>query len=402
MYHKPLQKNYTIGKTNLQLFDLSIFNKDLLAFIRDLEYNIFNGQRCKLLSFISAKEAAEKWNISQRRVAILCSENRIDGAMMVGNMWIIPSTAEKPADKRTVRYEKENVVQLKPFVKWVGGKSQLVSELEKFLPLDGKKVLTKYVEPMVGGGALLFNVLSKFDFKQMYISDTNAELINAYKVIQNNIDLLIEKLREMQLLFLPMDENGRKYFYYSARDRFNSLELNESNSVEKAALFIFLNKTCFNGLYRVNKKGQFNVPMGAYKSPCICDEENLRDVSKALKNVAIVCGDYSLSKNVIDGESFVYLDPPYRPISQTSGFTSYNADTFDDNEQIRLAHFIDEINETGAKIVLSNSDPQNTNAEDRFFEELYKSYKIQKVEATRAINSKAEKRGKIKELLICN
>ena len=155
-------------------------------------------------------------------------------------------------------------------------------------------------------------------------------------------------------------------------------------------------------LYRVNRKGQFNVPMGAYKNPCICDEDNLRNVSNALQNVEIVCGDYSLSKCVIDEESFVYLDPPYRPISETSGFTSYNTDVFDDNEQIRLAQFINEINETGAKIVLSNSDPQNINEEDTFFEDLYKSYKINKVEANRMINSKSDGRGKIKELLICN
>ncbi len=355
-----------------------------------------------MLSFISAKEAAEKWNISRRRVAILCAENRIDGAMMVGNMWIIPSTAEKPIDKRTIRYEKQNVVQLKPFVKWAGGKSQLVNELEKMIPVDSEKVITKYVEPMVGGGALLFDVLSKFDFEQIYISDKNSELINAYNVIKNNIDGLISKLTEMQLLFLPMDENGRKYFYYAVRDNFNNLELNEKNSVEKAALFIFLNKTCFNGLYRVNRKGQFNVPMGAYKNPTICDETNLRNVSNALQNVEIVCGDYSLSKSVIDEKSFVYLDPPYRPISETSGFTSYNTDVFDDNEQIRLAQFIEEINKTGAKIVLSNSDPQNVNEEDTFFEELYKSYKIKKVESSRMINSKSDGRGKIKELLICN
>ncbi len=355
-----------------------------------------------MLSFISAKEAADKWNISQRRVAILCSENRIEGAMMVGNMWIIPSTAEKPVDKRMVKHEKQNSVQLKPFVKWVGGKSQLVEELEKFLTADGEKKFTKYCEPMVGGGALLFYVLTKYDFEQVYISDTNIELMNAYKVIQNDVDALIERLTEMQLLFLPMDENGRKYFYYTARDKFNNLKLNDANSVEKASLFIFLNKTCFNGLYRVNKKGQFNVPMGAYKNPTICDEVNLRNISNTLQNVEIVCGDYSLSRTFIDNNTFVYIDPPYRPISQTSGFTAYTADAFDDNEQIRLANFIDEINKTGAKIVLSNSDPQNVNAEDTFFEDLYKSYKIKKVEASRAINSKGEKRGKIKELLICN
>ena len=206
----------------------------------------------------------------------------------------------------------------------------------------------------------------------------------------------------MQLTFVPMDENGRKYYYYMARDKFNSLILNKDTAIEKASLFIFLNKTCFNGLYRVNKKGQFNVPMGAYKNPTICDEYNLRNVSEAFQNVTIVCGDYSLSKNFIDKFTFVYLDPPYRPISETAGFTSYNADCFDEKEQIRLARFIDEINLSGAKIMLSNSDPQNVNPQDTFFEDLYKEYTINKVEAMRAINSKGDSRGKIKELLICN
>ena len=355
-----------------------------------------------MLSFISAKEAAEKWEISQRRVAILCSENRIEGAMMVGNMWIIPSTAEKPIDKRTVRYEKETKTELKPFLKWVGGKGQLINEIEKLLPVDGEKVLTKYAEPMVGGGALLFSILSKYDFEELYISDINAELINAYIVVRDNIDLLVEKLTEMQAIFLPMNENGRKYFYYNARDKFNALQLSQETAVEKAALFIFLNKTCFNGLYRVNKKGQFNVPMGAYKNPTICDENNLRNISNALQNVEIVCGDYTLSEAFIDEHTFVYLDPPYRPISDTSAFTAYNSDVFDDNEQIRLSKYIERIDQAGAKVVLSNSDPKNVNPDDMFFDDLYKSFKIYRVEATRAINSKAEKRGKISELLICN
>lgn len=351
---------------------------------------------------MSAKEAAEKWNISQRRVSVLCSENRIDGAMMVGNMWIIPSTAEKPIDKRTVRYEKEHTISLKPFVKWVGGKSQLISELEKMLPSNGEKVLTKYCEPMVGGGALFFNILSKYDFEELYISDINAELINAYQVIQNSVGSLIEKLQEMQMLFLPMDENGRKFYYYNIRDKFNTTELNCKTAVDKAAYFIFLNKTCFNGLYRVNRKGQFNVPMGAYKNPTICDEDNLQNISGALQNVTIVCGDYSMSKNFIDRNTFVYLDPPYRPLSETSAFTSYNSDAFDDDEQIRLAKFVDEINASGAKIVLSNSDPKNVNPEDAFFDELYKAYRIQRVSASRMINSKGDSRGRISELIIYN
>lgn len=355
-----------------------------------------------MLSYISAKEASEKWNISQRRVAVLCSEERINGAMMVGNMWIIPANAEKPIDKRTTRYEKEKVVPLKPFVKWVGGKSQLVDKIEEFIPDRDEKVLSKYAEPMVGGGALFFYVLSKYDFDEVYISDINAELINAYLTIKNDVEKLIDRLNEMQMVFLPMDDNGRKYFYYTVRDKFNSTELLSDTSTEKAAQFIFLNKTCFNGLYRMNKKGQFNVPMGAYKNPTICDEDNLRNIHKALQNVTIVCGDYTLSESFIDDSTFVYIDPPYRPISETSGFTAYNTDLFNDEEQKRLASFIDKINLTGAKIVLSNSDPKNVNEEDNFFDELYKNYKINRVEANRAINSKGDKRGKINELLICN
>ena len=355
-----------------------------------------------MLSYISAKEAAEKWNISQRRVAILCSEARISGAMMVGNMWIIPANAEKPIDKRTVRYEKTHKVELKPFVKWVGGKGQLIEEIEKMLPSDGEKVLTKYAEPMVGGGALLFNVLSRYQFDELYISDINPELINAYIAIKQNVEALIKRLNEMQMTFLPLDENGRKYYYYNVRDKFNTVKLSDSTSAEKAAYFIFLNKTCFNGLYRVNRKGLFNVPMGSYKNPTICDADNLRNIHEALQNVTIVCGDYSQSQSFIDSETFVYLDPPYRPISETSAFTSYNSDAFDDNEQIRLAKFIDEINAAGAKIVLSNSDPKNVNEEDNLFDNLYKNYKINRVEASRAINSKGDKRGKINELLICN
>lgn len=355
-----------------------------------------------MLSFMSAKEAAEKWNISQRRVSVLCSERRIDGAMMVGNMWIIPSNAEKPVDKRTMKHEKEITVSLKPFVKWVGGKGQLIDELEKMLPMGGEKVLKKYCEPMVGGGALFFKVLSKYDFENLYISDINPELINAYQVIKSNVSELVAKLQEMQLLFLPMDDNGRKLYYYSIRNKFNSTALSDDTATMKAAYFIFLNKTCFNGLYRVNRKGQFNVPMGAYKNPTICDESNLRNISKALQNVEIVCGDYSLSKTFIDKDTFVYLDPPYRPISETSAFTAYNSDIFDDNEQIRLSKFIDEINVSGAKIVFSNSDPKNINPNDTFFDELYKAYSIKRVPATRMINSKADNRGKINELLICN
>ena len=249
-----------------------------------------------MLSYISAREVAEKWNISQRRVAILCSEDRIKGAMMVGNMWIIPSNAEKPIDKRTVRFEKTHKTELKPFIKWAGGKGQLVDEIEKMIPDGGDRDLAKYAEPMVGGGALFFSVLSRYNFKEFYISDINAELINAYTAVKKNIEELIVRLKDMEMAFLPLDDNGRKYFYYNVRDKFNTVILNDATSAEKAAYFIFLNRTCFNGLYRVNRKGLFNVPMGSYKNPTICDEENLRNIHNALQNVTIVCGDYTLSK----------------------------------------------------------------------------------------------------------
>lgn len=353
-----------------------------------------------MLSYISAKEAAEKWNISQRRVSILCAEGRVEGAMMVGNMWIIPSTSEKPLDKRVSHADALIENSVKPFVKWVGGKGQLLEELQKHLPKENK--YTKYAEPMVGGGALFFNVVSMGKFSQFYISDINKELINVYQVIKTNVEELISKLLEMQMSFLPMDENGRRYYYHLVRDKFNKIELNADNKIDKACLFLFLNKTCFNGLYRVNKKGQFNVPMGAYKNPNICDEENLKRVSSVLQSAEIVCGDYKKCFDFVDDKTFVYIDPPYRPISQTSAFTSYNTDTFDDNEQIRLAEFVKSLDKKGAMVMVSNSDPQNVNPTDKFFEDLYGDFKIDKVNAARAINSKGGGRGKIKELLICN
>lgn len=186
------------------------------------------------------------------------------------------------------------------------------------------------------------------------------------------------------------------------RDVFNEQILTERNRIDEAAMFIFLNKTCFNGLYRVNGRGKFNVPMGTYKNPKICDSDNLLRVADALQRVTVVCGDFALAKDFIDRDTFVYLDPPYRPISETASFTAYSAGAFDDSEQVRLARFIDEISAVGAKILLSNSDPKNIDKDDDFFESLYGSYNISRVQATRMINSKSDKRGKIDELLICN
>lgn len=355
------------------------------------------------MEFMSAREAADKWGISQRRVSTLCSEQRISDAMMVGNMWIIPTTAEKPVDARSLRYNKTEEKTIKPFLKWAGGKGQLLHEIEKYYPFVSKKI-TKYAEPFVGGGAVLFDVLSKFDLEEIYISDINKELINSYTIIRDNINSLIKTLSKIQSEYLPMDTDNRKVYYMEKRKKFNELKINgvESENVEKAALMIFLNRTCFNGLFRVNRKGEFNVPMGAYKNPIICDEDNLRAISEKLQKVKIVCGDYKESAKFIDKKTFVYFDPPYRPLSDTASFTAYTENLFNDKEQIELANFVNELNKKGAKIVVSNSDPKNTDENDNFFDDIYMSHKIKRVEATRMINCNRDARGKIKELLISN
>lgn len=355
------------------------------------------------MEFMSAREAADKWGISQRRVAVLCSEQRIAEATMVGNMWIIPATAEKPIDARSIRCNKTEEKAVKPFLKWAGGKGQLLKEIERYYPFaDGH--IAKYAEPFVGGGAVLFDIFSKFDLKEIYISDINAELINTYRIIRDDIDALIEMLYSMQNDFIQLNTEGRKSYYIQKRERFNDFKLNsnENINIEKAALMIFLNKTCFNGLFRVNKKGLFNVPMGAYKNPMICDDTNLRAVSEKLQNVTIVCGDYRESANFIDKNTFVYFDPPYRPLTDTASFTAYTENLFNDEEQIELAKFVDDMHRKGAKIVISNSDPKNSNIEDDFFDKIYSAYKIKRVEANRMINCNSEARGKIKELIISN
>lgn len=355
------------------------------------------------MGFISAREAADKWGISQRRVAVLCSENRITNATMVGNMWIIPDDAEKPFDARSTRYTENDEKGVKPFLKWAGGKGQLLKEIEHYYPFkDG--IIKKYAEPFVGGGAVLFDVLSKYDVEEVYISDINAELINTYNIVKNRIDELIELLESYQTEYLALNADERRNYYMDKREKFNEIKVNgnETKNLTKAAIMMFLNKTCFNGLYRVNKKGLFNVPMGSYKNPLICDERNLRAVSEKLQNVRIVCGDYRESASFIDDQTFVYFDPPYRPLTETSSFTAYTETLFTDEEQVKLAEFVDEMNKKGAKIVVSNSDPKNANEYDEFFDEIYRNHRIKRVEATRMINSNSQGRGRINELLISN
>lgn len=302
----------------------------------------------------------------------------------------------------TAREAADNRDAVRPFLKWAGGKGQLLKEIQAYYPFNN--VIAKYAEPFVGGGAVLFDILNRFDLEEVYISDVNAELINTYRIIRDKIETLIEILSDMQREFVPLDNEKRREYYNAKRDRFNNLKLKEYDSVntEKAALMLFLNKTCFNGLYRVNRQGLFNVPMGAYKNPLICDETNLRAVSVKLRKVNIVCGDFRQSADFIDDRTFVYFDPPYRPLTDTASFTAYSENMFDDKAQIELAEFVNEAAGKGAKILVSNSDPKNSNAQDDFFDRIYAAYVIKRVTATRMINCKGEARGKITELLISN
>ena len=288
----------------------------------------------------------------------------------------------------------------RPFIKWVGGKSQLLEEIRTKYPLK----VEKYCEPFVGGGAVLFDVLQKSHPEQVLINDINAELINTYKQIRDNPENVIGQLASLQEKYKSHTNDENKVFFYEKRDRYNELKVNENNAenLEKAALFIFLNKTCFNGLYRVNSKGLFNVPFNSAKNPLLCDEENLRTCSELLQNVKMTVGDYKECKNFIDEKTFVYIDPPYRPLTQTAAFTSYSKNGFSDKEQAELVDFIKLISEKGAKLVASNSDPKNADENDNFFDELYKDFEVKRVYAARAVNSKGNGRGKISELLISN
>lgn len=292
------------------------------------------------------------------------------------------------------------MITAKPFIKWVGGKTQLLDEIRKLYPTQTEK----YCEPFVGGGAVLFDVLSRLGPKEVLINDINGELINTYCQIKTNCGDLIDVLADLQERYWNSSHEENKSLFLEKRERFNSLKVNgnKKDNLEKAVLFIFLNKTCFNGLFRVNSKGLFNVPFNNAKKPLLCDVENLKVCSELLQNVKMSVGNYAQCKNFIDSKTFVYIDPPYRPLTETAAFTSYNENGFGDKEQIELAQFIEEISERRAIVVTSNSDPKNVCENDNFFDRLYKKFSIKRVSASRMINSNAKKRGAINELLISN
>ncbi len=292
-----------------------------------------------------------------------------------------------------------------PILKWAGGKGQLLPQLTKKFPNKLRcGAIKKYIEPFVGGGAVFFDISNSYYFEEAYLFDINPELVILYNVIKNNVSELIDELERLQISYFSSTD--RKEFYYQMRNEYNSFDKKiDANNyslsfIRRAALTVFLNRTCFNGLFRVNSKGLFNVPMGSYKTPRILDRENLIAVSKALRKATILQTDFSKTLEFADSETFIYYDPPYRPLKDSS-FTTYAVETFDDNEQIRLKNVFEQAHELGALQMLSNSDPTNVGP-DPFFDDLYQDYNIYRILAKRLINANSDGRGEIREILITN
>ncbi|MCQ8894265.1 MAG: DNA adenine methylase [Methanolinea sp.] len=297
----------------------------------------------------------------------------------------------------------------RPFLKWAGGKTQLLPALAERVP---KKVregqVPVYVEPFVGGGAVYFHFNSRFRFRECHIFDVNEELFLAYTVVRDRVEELIEVLQGLAGDFLSRDGAGRQEYYREVRDAFNRRRKTVTSArfhpswIERAAQLIFLNRTCYNGLFRVNSRGEFNVPFGRYKNPLIVNEPLLRRDSMLLQNTSVHLGDFAQSLPTMSEGTFAYFDPPYRPISKTARFTAYSEDGFSDADQERLARFFAACNARGALLMLSNSDPKNTDPEDDFFDRLYGDFFITRVPARRAINSDGGGRGRISEVVVTN
>ena len=288
-------------------------------------------------------------------------------------------------------------MKAKPFVKWVGGKTQLIDQLEALLPADFDQwENVTYIEPFVGGGAMLFYMLQTHsNIKSAVINDINPDLTTCYKVVKESPSELVQSLKKIQKEYYALEsEEARKQFYLQMRDEFNTKALDD---IRNTTLFFFLNRTCFNGLYRVNKAGLFNVPFGKYETPTICDANTIYADSELLQNVEILTGDYQQTLVHAKGNTLFYFDPPYRPLNSTSSFNDYNKEAFNDIAQKRLKEFCDQVERAGYKFMLSNSD-----CKDMFFDDLYLRYTIARVWASRSVNANPKKRGKLQEILVRN
>jgi DNA adenine methylase len=301
-------------------------------------------------------------------------------------------------------------ITAKPFLKWAGGKSQLLSQFEGYYPRALRvREIKKYVEPFLGGGAVFFEVSQRHGVERACLSDVNKDLVLTYWVVQQKPDDLLDYLEKYQQDFDTTASAHRNDLFLAVRGHFNQqrFEVNykkwADNWVPRAAQMIFLNKTCFNGLFRLNSKGEFNVPFGKYPNPTILDERNIQAASRALQKAEIKIAGYEACFDEINASTFVYFDPPYRPLSKTASFTNYVGAGFTDQNQLELAAFFKKIDiETNARLMLSNSDPKNEDPEDDFFEKAFSDYNLFQVSANRAINSKGEKRGAVHELVITN
>ena len=298
---------------------------------------------------------------------------------------------------------------VKPILKWAGGKGQLLEQIAKHLPQELiEDKIDCYIEPFIGGGAVFFWIAQNFNIKEFYLSDINQELILLYKTIQKDVSSLVEELKKIENEYLILNEEKRKIYFLNKRESYNKFKDRidiknfDISWFRRAAQIIFLNRTCFNGLFRVNKKGYFNVPFGNYKNPRICHTDNLISASKLLQKATIQYFDFTEIQSLATPKTFVYFDPPYRPLTKTASFKSYSQFDFNDDEQKRLANFYQKLDRQGTKLMLSNSDPKNIDKNDNFFDELYSNFTINRIQANRMINSKASKRGAISELLITN
>lgn len=290
----------------------------------------------------------------------------------------------------------------KPFLKWAGGKTQLLPVIEGMLPVDfAKQQYVTYIEPFVGGGAVMFHLLQIYpNIIRAVINDINPHLINTYRAIKTNPDELISRLSEIQTSYKALEGVGaQKDYFLRIREQFNSGSL---SLVEDAACMIFLNRTCFNGLYRENSRGRFNVAFGKYVNPTILDEALIRRDSEILQKVEILHGDFSQTESYVSDYTFIYFDPPYRPISSSAAFTAYNKSNFNDAEQYRLKEFYKKMVDGGCHVLLSNSDGTAYDPDNTYLDELYEDFIIQRVFAKRSISCSGNKRGPIPELLIRN
>jgi DNA adenine methylase len=298
------------------------------------------------------------------------------------------------------------VVNAKPFIKWVGGKTQLLPQFQAYYPPQlAQGQIRRYIEPFLGGGAVFFDLAQRYMLEEIYLSDINPELVLSYHVVQKDPDKLLEHLEKLRQTYWRKNDSQRELYFYTLRDTYNHERLHfnyqkySSKTIKRAAHMIFLNKTCYNGLFRLNRNGAFNVPFGRYKDPKIFDSDNIYKTSRLLQKASINCGGFEMFRDKIDDHSLVYFDPPYRPLSPSASFTAYFNQGFDDNAQIALAAYFARLDrETGAKLMLSNSDRQC----DPFFDKLFAAYRIHRVQARRMVNSKGTQRGAINEILVCN